>query len=297
MTELKFADDLNQEIEEEDPLPEEDQGRTAEAREKIERAKRRRYRHSLITKAKIIVAAWQIASSTPTVLLQVRFPPLFAQVAALFDVFGVEAFDIESVVRCAFGWSYFHRLAFVTLTPFVVLLLSTILYVAIEFRRGKLKEQTGRRKAFSNFTYFTLVLIYVVLPGVSTYVITFLNCEKFDRGPQRRLNVLAVEPSVSCTSKRYRRWLVYDVLMVAIWPAGATFVIAVLLWNLGDKLNPAVDPVTPESIVMQEEIGHDDKDGFERDRQRCAIATEQRRKLKKRNADKSLDGFRFLFEE
>jgi len=132
-----------------------------------------------------------------------------------------------------------------------------------------------------------------VLPSISTYVITYFSCARFDRGNKRDLRVIASELSIKCTSKRYRRWAVYVAIMIALWPVGATLGLAVLLWRNRGKLNPEV----PAEAIAQHHDQDDDVDGFQRERKRHRKAMDQLRKLAVRDEDDSVKGLEFLFEE
>ena len=68
--------------------------------------------------------------------------------------------------------------------------------MAVDFRRST------KAQAISNLIYATLLFIYIILPSVSTYVITFFSCRKFDRGAgNRRLKVIAAELSIECAGE------------------------------------------------------------------------------------------------
>jgi len=218
----------------EDEIERDEERRQSDSRRRKEN---RQFRKSLITKGKIIVAALQIASSTNSVLLQVRFPAAFSKVADAFGFLGIFLFDVGSF-KCVFRWTYFEKLTVVTVAPFGLWGVATILYGVLRKCRGKLTTPADRREARSNVTYATLLAVYVALPSISTYVITYFSCAHFDRGEQRDLRVIAGEPSIHCTSARYRLWAIYDAIMIAIWPVGATSAIACLLWCNRHKLNP-----------------------------------------------------------
>ena len=137
--------------------------------------KKRQIRKSMLTKLKIVVAAWQIASSAGEVFRQVRFPPIFEQLTGIFGWLGFAVFDVGSL-KCLFGWTYFDKLLVVTLGPFVVVLLGASSYWVIQCCRGKLKTLEGRSTATAQIKYVTLLFIFIVLPSISAYVITYFSC-------------------------------------------------------------------------------------------------------------------------
>ena len=266
-------------------------GRTPSQEEQRKRESRKRFRKSILTKVKIVIATWQIASSTQTVFLQITWPPIFGKITQVFNVLGLFIFDVGSL-KCLFDWSYFTKLMFVTLAPLGAIFLCAGLYWLIMRRRGKLTTIADRRRVFANITYASLLFVYIVLPSIATRVITYFSCARFDRGEKLRdLRVIAAELSIKCTSKRYRRWAVYDAIMVALWPVGATLGLAVLLFRNRAKLNPT---------VVQQAVATDrnhEIDGFEREQRRHAKAMSELSKLKVRNNDQSIAGLEFLFED
>ena len=72
------------------------------------------------------------------------------------------------------------------IAPFVVVALVAGLYLLVQKRRGKLESEADRRQALDNCTYSLLLFIYVIMPSVSTSVITFFSCQEFDRGDRQR---------------------------------------------------------------------------------------------------------------
>ena len=244
--------------------------------------KRQKLKKSILTKLKIIIAAFQIAASTQTVFLQVRYPPIFAKLTHLVGVIGLTIFDVGSF-KCLFGWTYFEKLLFVTLAPFGVLGLGAALYWCIHRRQRK------KADIVATITYGSLLFIYIVLPSIATYVMTYFSCARFNRGSQQRdLRVIASALSIKCTSKRYRQWAIYAALMIAVWPVGATLGIAVVLFATRAKLNPAV--ALPSSDLGSNEA-------VRRETSRHLKAVTELKKIEARNADKSITGLEFVFEE
>lgn len=195
---------------------------------------------------------------------------------------GLAVFNVGSF-KCLAGWSYFEQLLFVTLAPFIVVPLVAGGYWITQRRLGKLKH----REILSNITYWSLFFIYIVLPSISTFVITYFSCARFDRGDQRDLRVIAVETSIKCTSKRYQRWAPYAATMIAVWPVGTTLGIGLLLWQNRERLDP---------VVLKKNEG-DDIAGLEREERHHRTATVELIKLKQRNADGTIVGLEFLIEE
>ena len=278
--------------------------------------RRRSLRRSLLTKLKIIVAAWQIASSTQHIYRQIRFPDIFAQMTQVFGFLGVAIFDVGSF-NCAIGWSYFEKLLFVTLVPLELVTMAIgLVWVIHHVRPGGriLKTDADKRLIASRITYATLLFIFVALPSISTYVITYFSCINFEERDDRELKVIASELSISCTSTRYKKWTIYVALMIIIWPVGATLGIATLLWSNRSNLNPKIptgdttdedsdsdedddtkEDESPREVVTPMETGG--IDGFERQRRRHAKVMIQLEKINLRDANEALAGLEFVFEE
>jgi len=255
--------------------------------------RRRKLRKSLFTKAKVVIAAWQIAASTETVLLQVRFPPVFAKAMKFFHVLGLAAFEVGSL-NCFFRWSYFEKMLFATLAPFVGVAFTAGPYWLVQRYRGKLESEAGRRKVTVRIAYSCAFAIYIILPSVSTSVITYFSCSRFaDDGLRRGLRVIASELSIKCTNKRYRQWRIYAGIMIGIWPVGVPLVFATLLWSKRAKLNPPLENY--ESRRAKD--GVDKAEGLQREELRHMKAINQLEKLELRDSDDSLEALAFVFEE
>ena len=250
--------------------------------------RQRSLRRSVLTKLKIIVAAWQISASTESVVL-VRFPKMFEKVTQIFGVLGFALFDVGSF-KCLFGWSFFEILVVVTVAPVGFVGLGALLYWIRS--RKRLRTSEGRRHVLNNNTYGILLFLFVVLPSISTYVVTYFSCARFDRGEQRDLRVMANELAIKCTSRRYQRWAVYVAIMIAVWPVGATCGLGVLLFRNRHRLNPRRPKQTAVGRPALSGV-----DGFEREQRRHFNAMGELAKIKIRNADKSIAGLEFLFED
>ena len=134
-------------------------------------ARRRGLTRSVVTKLKIVIAAWQIGSSTDWIFWQVRFPPIYTKVTRLFGFLGFTFFDVGSF-KCLFNWSYFDKLLVVTVAPFGILAGGASIYWMIQGCLGHLRDEDGRRHTWNNILYGTLLFIYIALPSIATTVVT-----------------------------------------------------------------------------------------------------------------------------
>ena len=145
---------------------------------------------------------------------QVRYPKVFDKVTHYFGVLGFAIFDVGSL-KCLFGWSYFDKLLFITLAPFGCI---AIIALGINLYCFLYRDDKAKLSCKVLATYWILFFIYVVLPSISSFVITYFSCVRFDRGNRRKydLEVLAVELSVKCNSTRYKKWIPYAASMIAM---------------------------------------------------------------------------------
>ena len=250
----------------------------------------------VLTKLKIIIAAWQIGSSAVTVFPHIRFPSIFDRaMQSFFQVLGLGIFDVSSL-SCVLKWGPFERLLFMTLAPF-----ATVFVVALAFWLRQRSKSSEKKKLFlSRFTYFTTLFVYVVLPGISTSVITYFSCSRFDRGTDRSdYFVMTRFLNIECSSSRYKLWRIYAAIMVVIWPLGVPFVFATFLWSHRSFLNPHVDERDLSSLRSFLR-GTADVDNFARQRRKQrhidSMLQLQKLRLRREHFD-AIAGLEFLFEE
>lgn len=277
-----------------------------------EEARRRRFIRSIMTKTKIVVASYQIASSTQWVLPQINFPDVFSFVLRTANVLGLDFIQLGST-DCIVRLSYFYKLVVVTLFPFALALVGATVFFA--WVRGVLATATpqtrgyveGRvEKARQQAIYCFLLLLYIALPGCSSFTFRYFSCLSFDRGVGRYdLEVLAVDLAIRCTSARYKRWVWYVVLMIFVWPVGFVLGISLLLWRYRHRLDPPLDaaealgPSVTQGSSNSSNVDNSDErwDDFRRERNRHQTAVNQIRKLELRDLDLDLAKIAFVYEE
>jgi len=181
--------------------------------------------------------------------------------------------------------------------PIGAVFAAVALYLIIQRCRRKLETEADRREFFATITYGALLFVYIVLPSISAYVITFFSCTHFDRGDGRDLVVVASELSIKCTGRRYRRWRVYDAMMVALYPAGMTSLIAVLLWSNRAKVNPRIQVASRSESSSEREAASDGDGRYARELRRHQRSLDELAKSELRDADDSIAGLKFLYDE
>uniref|UniRef100_A0A7S3K1T8 Tyrosine-protein kinase ephrin type A/B receptor-like domain-containing protein n=1 Tax=Aureoumbra lagunensis TaxID=44058 RepID=A0A7S3K1T8_9STRA len=255
---------------------------------------RRSFHKKILTKMKIVVAAWQIAAASEGILEQVRFPELYKHVVTILGVLGLNILDVGSF-KCLFGWSFFDKLMVVTLAPVGIILFGAGLYTLIQLCRSKLGTAQDHRQHKANLIYAILLFVYVIIPSVSTEVITYFSCRHFDRGNHRvDLKIVASQLDIKCTGDRYKLFGIYSALMIVLWPVGVTLGLTVLLWRNRAHLNP---PVIVDSNSREGGKKDEETDDFKKEKHRHATAMRELVKIKKRDEDESISSLEFFFEE
>lgn len=250
---------------------------------------------SVLSKLKIIVAAWQIASSIEWVLPQVNFPDVYHAVVHTLGILGLSFIEVTSF-ECLFNWTYFHKVVFATVSPFLVIGVSVSVYVGWSRWRGAFQVIECRERVVANATYFTLLLLYITLPGASSWIFRYFNCVTYDRGDwKKERRVLQADPTVRCTTGSYRQWKWYIAPACAIWPVGMPLCVGFLLWRNRRRLNPSVnDEEIRGSLGTYTGLVND---AGQRELRRHTTAITQLKKLEIRDYDLGIRWLEFVFEE
>lgn len=130
-------------------------------------------------------------------------------------VFQLNIFQLGSS-DCIRHLHYFEELVVVTVFPFCLSLASCTIYALVLTIRTKFfQAQITWRNEKNRVIYMLLLIFYVALPACSAYTFRYFSCLKFDRGDGKSaLQALAIDPTIRCTSKRYKRWFWYGSTML-----------------------------------------------------------------------------------
>ncbi|KAH8091080.1 serine/threonine kinase [Aureococcus anophagefferens] len=157
----------------------------------------------------------------------------------------------------------------------------------------------GRSRKASYWVLFTL---YVAVPSTSSYCLRYFACASGGYGGG--VNVLRIDPTISCDSPSYEAWLPYVLFSILAYPVGVPLGFACLLWRLRRRLNPDVRPQTvrtPSGRTIGEAGAHaanqEDEDFLHEALERHAESMVQFQKLEARANDPALESMRFLYEE
>ncbi|KAH8049874.1 sulfotransferase [Aureococcus anophagefferens] len=198
-----------------------------------------------LTKIKILIGLYQIIGSTQWTLPQVPFPDILD---APFNVSRFFVLDVMSALPldCFRRVNFFESLVFTTLAPFAL----SALAMAWFFKREYFGDDADvRHAATSSKNYCLLFISFCVLPACASKVFQYFGCMSYDLGDwaprgdgwarQRDdLRILVADPTVDCDGARYGHWLVYVLLMVAIYPLGTPLFYFFILWSKRKDLNP-----------------------------------------------------------
>ena len=289
-----------------DPVPESHMTEGVEEEEESKRKKKYLFT-AIMTKAKICLAAYQIAAVTPWSLPAVHFP---APTTAVLKVASLVEFNFLQLgsTDCILKMSYFEKLVVLTVLPFGLAIVGSSMYVGLVLlghRRRRIEWDVELRRII----YCILLLFYVALPACSSYTFRYFSCLNYDRGEGRSLlKVLAVDPTIKCTQPVYDRWFPYIVLSILVWPVGCPLIVGFMLWARRKRFNPDIDDDDAENLVrsipthqiplqlikdkdeeLLEETAHTHR-AYRR-------ALRQLVKAEKRNTDIPLRAFLFLYEE
>ncbi|KAH8099238.1 serine/threonine kinase [Aureococcus anophagefferens] len=259
----------------------------------------RSMKQNVMTKAKIVIATYQIACSIPWSLPQVRFPAIFEEALKLGSVVNL-SFISFAKTECFGQFNYFRKLLFVTLLPVVFV---TLIAVGFGLRYACV-DRSRRGAILSRASYWVLFTLYVLVPSTSSYCLRYFACAKYDGGYGDGVNVLRIDPTISCDSPSYEAWLPYVLFSILAYPVGVPLGFACLLWRLRRRLNPDVRPQTvrtPSGRTIGEAGAHaanqEDEDFLHEALERHAESMVQFQKLEARANDPTLESMRFLYEE
>ena len=135
-----------------------------------------------------------------------------------------------------------------------------------------------------------------VFTSVSTTVLRFFNCVEYDsvdaNGRLTTLRVLQADHGISCYSPSYKKWTVYAVIMLFVYPVGIPLLYFAELWYHRKAINPDVSAGAPPAADAPAD-GDAPPAGL-------TIMTEkdvQELKIKLRSEDKSIQHLEFLFRD
>ena len=124
--------------------------------------------------------------------------------------------------------SFYTRLAVKTLGPLIML--GCLWLRALVYIPWKTVSKAGRSQAVHQTLKWTLIILELILPSISTTIADAFSCTTYDDGC-----FLQVQLTIACDDSPYRRsWKTFAILMILIYPVGVNLGLFGLLhrnWN------------------------------------------------------------------
>jgi len=162
--------------------------------------------------------------------IQVRFPFPYSILQSWLSFL-----DLDYLSVICFHGNFLQEVIMISLLPILVaigcwgIFIFRILYRGIEFGF----HSRDMRVLYSQHFYFSLLLIYIVVPTVISKQFKALSCQTLHSGH----SFLRVDTSVNCSSKSYRQFLILDCFLILVYQ-GLCLLYIILLYRVRDKLNP-----------------------------------------------------------
>ena len=271
--------------------------------EETEEERREKFIQSAQTKLKILLAVYQIQNALPWALPYVSYPDAFETLVAWMSFIELDFVRIVPL-SCMMPYSFFDKLFASTILPLILAAIILVLGRIASWRRSDPAEQ----RATWTYAYsWFLLLTYVVFTGVSTTVLRFFNCVRYETvdaaGALVEFEVLQADHSISCNSPSYKVWTGYAWVMVFVYPIGIPLLYFAELWYHRKAINPDVAAgyavINPDVSAGAPPAADAPPDG-DAPPAGLTIMTEkdvQELKIKRRSEDKSIQHLEFLFRD
>jgi len=211
---------------------EDDDSRHITREERIAKKQRR----SLISRAKIFIATYQVIASTPSTF-HINFGPLFTSFVSASKVVN---FDFVSYVpiSCFQTFHFVEGMITGSLIPlvivgfcFVVCNLQVWSKVGLEPDRMKRRKTMGR--TISRYMLLSVALISFVLTSVTGKLFAMFICVDVDpnheAGDGKLHRFLQADAAVDCNSEEYNRGLYWAYIMIGLYPIAVPLLFSFLL--------------------------------------------------------------------
>ena len=100
---------------------------------------------------------------------------------------------------------------------------------------------------------YSLVLMELVLPSVSTTIIEASRCSSFDGGER----YLREQLTISCTSASRRTWEIYTSLCVLLYPIGIPTLLFTLLYLNRNEIRPVLEVLRDHDARGEDHAGEE----------------------------------------
>ena len=185
-----------------------------------------------------------------------KFPEDITKIFKAFDVFN--NLLILGSPQCYTRFDYVDRLITVTITPLVLILLLIFAFALHSlYRRGKIASFIGI------YVNLGLLLLYVVLPPVTTTIFGMFVCVDIDPSyiiPSTP-KYMNRDYSISCDSKRYQIGLKWAITMVFVYPVG---LLSLYFWVLYYNRHDIEKRVGDNTDISNDLVVNEESDAVDR---------------------------------
>ena len=166
---------------------------------------------------------------------------------------------------------FYDKLLGTTVFPFMIVIAIIFIFVlqVIGMKISSSDSVGGVRKRWMSHLNVIIVLLYLILPSVTTVILNTFQCETIDGESS-----LSAQLTLTCdgrSSDRRRKWEIYAYLMLTLYPFAVPALCLVLCFVYRKRISPKVDKRGKKLKNIKEQ-------------------------LKARDEDEKLDPIRFLFE-
>jgi len=167
----------------------------------------------------------------------IRFPSEMDVAGRVLSVFNVNLFTLVEFGCQTADFDQFNVLLVMSLWPLALLMLLGGLGVVLRSlaARGRVVSVAAAAKWVAVLKTVSVVVLFLVLPGVSSEIVRSLRCDTFDDGS----SFVKADYRISCASGRYRAMMLYAVVMCLVYPVGVPALAFGLLYLRRDVAYPA----------------------------------------------------------
>ena len=90
---------------------------------------------------------------------------------------------------------------------------------------------THATKVINQCYTLAFTLVFLVYPGCSQGLFSYLNCDTLDGPGEDGLAFMRQDFAVDCASSMYRSWLAYVLLMIMVYPLGVPLMFCIVFYK------------------------------------------------------------------
>jgi hypothetical protein len=183
---------------------------------------------SMIVKAKLVIAFFQIALLLPVVFL-VAYPTSYIKFLAVFEVLNINVVEIFQL-GCVPSWDFHASVVFICMLPFCLGFLFAAVAMWATYFVPNRKRKT---ELYGHIVYWFLMLLYCVYPSLTYFVFQVFRCETFDDGSK----LLRADYSIDCDADTHAKYVAFSGCMIFVYPLGVPLVFLAILWQYKKEIS------------------------------------------------------------